>query len=170
MQGCVMNKKHKLYILHAQSPQCDHSFNIQHTTIYPWFRSHLKGQVTQRLTFSHQLLTLMFLKIHVDFCYNLWTCWSINILVEWKSLRFHQTYLHLFLADQRKSDGFGVGVCDIYRLQYYHNCCFNDVQFENIEYFAKPQLTPTLACAVMKGLNSARAHLERVLSLHDSVD
>ncbi len=30
-----------------------------------------------------------------------------------------------------------VGVCDIYRLQYYRNCCFNDVQFDNIEYFAK---------------------------------
>ncbi len=32
------------------------------------------------------------------------------------------------------------------------------------------QWTHTLACAVMKGLNSAREHLERVLSLHDSVD
>ncbi len=28
----------------------------------------------------------------------------------------------------------------------------------------------SLAYAVMKGLNRARAHLERVLSLHDSVD
>ncbi len=28
-------------------------------------------------------------------------------------------------------------VCDIYRLRYYRNCCFNDVQFDNIEYFAK---------------------------------
>ncbi len=66
-----------------------------------------------------------------------------------------------------------VGVCDIYR-----NCCFNDVQFDNIEYFAKPQsntyivhacislcgdegvkqCTHTLACVVMKGLNSARMH------------
>ncbi len=32
------------------------------------------------------------------------------------------------------------------------------------------QCTHTLACVVMKGLNSARAHLERVLSLHDSVN
>ncbi len=31
------------------------------------------------------------------------------------------------------------------------------------------QCTHTLACVVMKGLNGARAHLERVLSLHDSV-
>ncbi len=30
-----------------------------------------------------------------------------------------------------------LGVCDIYRLRYYHNCCFNDVQFDNIECFAK---------------------------------
>ncbi len=30
-----------------------------------------------------------------------------------------------------------VGVCDIYRLRYYRNCCFNDVQFDNIEYLAK---------------------------------
>ncbi len=30
-----------------------------------------------------------------------------------------------------------LGVCDVYRLRYYHNCCFNDVQFDNIEYFAK---------------------------------
>ncbi len=39
----------------------------------------------------------------------------------------------------------------------------------------KPNKTPTecthaLACVVMKELNSARAHLERVHSLHDSVD
>jgi len=32
------------------------------------------------------------------------------------------------------------------------------------------ECTHTLACAVMKGLNSARAHLECVHSLHDSVD
>ncbi len=25
----------------------------------------------------------------------------------------------------------------IYRLRYYRNCCLNDVQFDNIEYFAK---------------------------------
>ncbi len=31
------------------------------------------------------------------------------------------------------------------------------------------QCTHTLACVVMKGLNSARVHLERVLSLHGSV-
>ncbi len=68
-----------------------------------------------------------------------------------------------------------LGVCDIYRLQYYRNCCFNDVQFDNIEYFAKPNKTPTecthtLACVVMKELKSARAQLKCVLSLHDSVD
>ncbi len=34
-------------------------------------------------------------------------------------------------------DAWDVGVCDIYRLRYYRNCCFNDVQFDNIEYFAK---------------------------------
>ncbi len=28
-------------------------------------------------------------------------------------------------------------MCDVYRLRYYRNCCFNDVQFDNIEYFAK---------------------------------
>ncbi len=51
------------------------------------------------------------------------------------------------------------------------------MQFDNIEYFAKTkqnsyvtECTHTLAGAVMKGLNSARARLERVLSLHDSVD
>ncbi len=32
------------------------------------------------------------------------------------------------------------------------------------------QCTCALACVVMKGLISARVHLERVLSLHDSVD
>ncbi len=53
----------------------------------------------------------------------------------------------------------------IYRLRYYCNCCFIDVQFDNIEYFAKPQITPTecthtLACVVMKELNSARVQLE----------
>ncbi len=36
-----------------------------------------------------------------------------------------------------------VGVCDIYRLRCYRNSFFNDVQFDNIEYFAKTQLTPT---------------------------
>ncbi len=52
-----------------------------------------------------------------------------------------------------------VGVCDIYR-----NCCFNDVQFDNIEYFSLrgaegvKQCTHALACVVMKGLNSARMH------------
>ncbi len=30
-----------------------------------------------------------------------------------------------------------VGVCDIYHLRYYRNCCFNDVQFDNIEYLVK---------------------------------
>ncbi len=30
-----------------------------------------------------------------------------------------------------------LGVCDIYCLRYYWNCCFNDVQFDNIESFAK---------------------------------
>ncbi len=30
-----------------------------------------------------------------------------------------------------------LGVCYIYRLRYYRNCCFNNVQFDNIEYFAK---------------------------------
>ncbi len=51
------------------------------------------------------------------------------------------------------------------------------MQFDNIEYFAKTKQNSyvtecmhTLACVVMKGLNSAHAHLERVLSLHDSVD
>ncbi len=51
------------------------------------------------------------------------------------------------------------------------------MQFDNIEYFVKTkknsyvtECTYTLACVVMKGLNSARAHLECVLSLHDSVD
>ncbi len=50
------------------------------------------------------------------------------------------------------------------------------MQFDNIEYFAKTkqnsyvtECTHTLACVVMKGLNSARTHLECVLSLHDSV-
>ncbi len=50
------------------------------------------------------------------------------------------------------------------------------MRFDNIEYFAKTkqnryvtEFTHTLACVVMKGLNGARAHLERVLSLHDSV-
>ncbi len=28
-------------------------------------------------------------------------------------------------------------MCDIYSLRYYRNCCFNDVQFDNIKYFAK---------------------------------
>ncbi len=32
------------------------------------------------------------------------------------------------------------------------------------------ECTHTLAYVVMKGLNSARAHLEYILSLHDSVD
>ncbi len=32
-----------------------------------------------------------------------------------------------------------VGVCDIYHLRYYRNCCFNDVQFDNIEYLVKKQ-------------------------------
>ncbi len=40
-----------------------------------------------------------------------------------------------------------IGVCNIYRLRYYRKCCFNYVQFENIEYFAKTQLTPTLQSA-----------------------
>ncbi len=37
-------------------------------------------------------------------------------------------------AHQRHADGSGphLGVCDIYRLRYYRNCCFNDVQFDNI--------------------------------------
>ncbi len=65
-----------------------------------------------------------------------------------------------------------VGVCDIYRLRLYRNCCFNDVQFDNIEYFAKTltECTHALAYVVMKGINGARVQLERVLSLHDSVD
>ncbi len=28
-------------------------------------------------------------------------------------------------------------MCDIYRLWYNRNCCFNDVQIDNIEYFAQ---------------------------------
>ncbi len=47
-----------------------------------------------------------------------------------------------FLVQVDASDK-GIGVCDIYRLRYYRNCCFNDVQFDNIEYFAQTQLTPT---------------------------
>ncbi len=35
-------------------------------------------------------------------------------------------------------------VCDIYCLRQYFNCCFNDVQFDIIEYLAKTiQNTPT---------------------------
>ncbi len=40
-------------------------------------------------------------------------------------------------------------MCDIYRLRYYRNCCFNDMQFDNIEYFCKKQT---------KRLQSARTH------------
>ncbi len=66
-----------------------------------------------------------------------------------------------------------VGVCDIYRLRYYRNCCFNDVQFDNIEYFAKTQQTPTkcthtLACSG-DGVKQC-THAFSVLSLHGSVD
>ncbi len=39
-----------------------------------------------------------------------------------------------------------LGVCDIYRLQYYHNCCFNDVQIDNIEYFAKTKQNAPTEC------------------------
>ncbi len=36
------------------------------------------------------------------------------------------------------------GVCDIYCLRLYRNCCLNDVQLDIIEYFAKNiQNTPT---------------------------
>ncbi len=58
---------------------------------------------------------------------------------------------------------FELEVCDICCLREY--CCFNDVRFDNIEYFAETQLIPTvrstshtLACVVMKGLNRAHAH------------
>ncbi len=49
---------------------------------------------------------------------------------------------HQFVAvneevSYRSQVQYGVGVCDIYRLRYYRNCCFNDVQFDNIKYFAK---------------------------------
>ncbi len=49
---------------------------------------------------------------------------------------------HLYITGGLKK-GLKIGVCDIYRLRYYRDCCFNDGQFDNIEYFAKPQLTPT---------------------------
>ncbi len=43
----------------------------------------------------------------------------------------------LSLCDSKLNYTLWLGVCDIYRLRYYRNCCFNDVQFDNIEYFAK---------------------------------
>ncbi len=47
-----------------------------------------------------------------------------------------------------------LGVCDIYCLRYYCNCCFNDVQFYNIEYFAKTKQ------------NGYRVHAYISLTLH----
>ncbi len=40
-----------------------------------------------------------------------------------------------------------------YRLQYYRNCCFNDVQFDNIEYFAKTKQNAygVHACISLRG-------------------
>ncbi len=46
---------------------------------------------------------------------------------------------HLYITGGLKK-GLEIGVCDIYRLRYYRDCCFNDVQFDNIEVFCK---TPT---------------------------
>lgn len=73
MQGCVMYYKHKLYSRVWQSTFCMLKVHnaLTYRTTFPLFQSHLKGQVTQRWTFSHQLLTLMLLQIHMDFFYNL---------------------------------------------------------------------------------------------------
>ncbi len=43
-------------------------------------------------------------------------------------------------------------MCDIYRLQYYRNCCFNDVQFDIISILQKTNKT-LLQCAVKSRLD-----------------
>ncbi len=50
-------------------------------------------------------------------------------------------------------------MCDIYRLQYYRNCCFNDVQFGIISILQKNKQNTSTVCRV----------LECVISLWDSV-
>ncbi len=51
--------------------------------------------------------------------------------------RFTIRRILLLLVFLHRENILHLGVCDIYHLRYYRNCCFNDVQFDNIEYFAK---------------------------------
>lgn len=110
-QGCVMYYKQKPYSSVWQSTFCmlkvhNVTTALTYRTSFPLFRSHLKGQVTQWGTFSHRLLTLILLQIHMDFFYNLF----MNLLKcqHFGGMEISQVLLKtMFLADQEKSDGFG---------------------------------------------------------------